>query len=139
MIKVAVENSMRIPGALTVLGTPIDLASADVPTYVLAGATDHIVPWEETPRFTLVNSGHTQSLINPPDPNSRRKYRIADAAPASPEAWLAEAAERTGSWWPDYLSWLEPRSGELKPKPKALGSTEHRPLINAPGSYVFET
>ena len=37
---------MRIPGALTVLGTPIDLASADVPTYVLAGETDHIVPWQ---------------------------------------------------------------------------------------------
>ena len=31
MIRVAVENSMRIPGKLTVLGTPIDLASADVP------------------------------------------------------------------------------------------------------------
>jgi polyhydroxyalkanoate synthase len=149
MIKVAVENSMRIPGALTVLGTPIDLASADVPTYVLAGETDHIVPWENayratqmlggTSRFILVNSGHIQALVNPPDPNSRRKYRIADAAPASPEAWLAEAAERTGSWWPDYLSWLEPRSGELKPKPKTLGSTEHKPLISAPGSYVFET
>jgi polyhydroxyalkanoate synthase len=149
MIQVAVENAMRIPGALTVLGTPIDLASADVPTYVLAGETDHIVPWENayratqmlggTSRFILVNSGHIQALINPPDPNSRRKYRIADAVPASPEAWLPEAAERTGSWWPDYLSWLEPRSGELKPKPKTLGSKEYKPLIKAPGSYVFET
>jgi polyhydroxyalkanoate synthase subunit PhaC len=149
MIKVAVENSMRIPGALTVLGTPIDLASADVPTYVLAGVTDHIVPWENayrgtqilggTARFILVNSGHIQALINPPDPKSRRTYRIADAAPASPEAWLAEAAEHNGSWWPDYLGWLEPRSGELKPKPKTLGSKEHKPLVNAPGTYVFET
>ena len=46
MIRLAMENSMRIPGALTVLGTPIDLGSADVPTYVLAGETDHIVPWQ---------------------------------------------------------------------------------------------
>ena len=108
MIRVAVENSMRIPGALTVLGTPIDLASADVPTYVLAGQTDHIVLWQNayrgtqilggTSRFVLVNSGHLQALVNPPDPGSRRTYRAADAVPPSPEAWLAGAAEHKGSW-----------------------------------------
>ena len=147
MIRVSVENSMRIPGALTVLGTPIDLASADVPTYVLAGETDHIVPWQNayratqmlggTARFVLVNSGHIQALVNPPDPKSRRAYRIADAAPASPDEWLATAAEHKGSWWPDYLAWLEPRSGELKPRPKTLGSKEHKPLADAPGTYVL--
>jgi polyhydroxyalkanoate synthase subunit PhaC len=149
MVRVSVENSMRIPGALTVLGTPIDLASADVPTYVLGGETDHIVRWQNayratqilggTSRFVLVNSGHIQALVNPPEPNSRRRYRVADAVPASPEAWLAEAAEHNGSWWPDYLAWLEPRSGERKPKPKSLGSEEHKPLAGAPGTYVFES
>jgi polyhydroxyalkanoate synthase len=147
MIKVAVENSMRIPGGLTVLGTPIDLASADVPTYVLAGETDHIVPWANayggtqilggTSRFILVNSGHIQALVNPPDPKSRRTYRTADAVPPSPDEWLAEAAEHNGSWWPDYLAWMQPRSGELKPKPKTLGSKEHKPIVNAPGTYVL--
>ncbi|HEY6696456.1 MAG TPA: alpha/beta fold hydrolase [Solirubrobacteraceae bacterium] len=147
MIRVAVENSMRVSGGLTVLGTPIDLASADVPTYVLAGETDHIVPWQNayratqmlggTARFVLVNSGHIQALVNPPDPKTRRAYRIADAAPASPDEWLAAAAEHKGSWWPDYLAWLEPRSGELKPRPKTLGSKEHKPLADAPGTYVL--
>ena len=149
MIEVAVENSMRIPGALTVLGTPIDLAAADVPTYVLAGETDHIVPWESayrgtqilggTARFTLVNSGHIQALVNPPDPASRRKYRVADAVPPSTEAWLAGAVEHTGSWWPDYLQWLEPHLGDLEPTPKSLGSREHKPLAGAPGTYVLDT
>jgi polyhydroxyalkanoate synthase len=147
MVRVAVENSMRIPGALTVLGTPIDLASADVPTYVLAGETDHIVPWQSayrgtqmlggTSRFVLVNSGHIQALVNPPDPQSRRTYRTADAVPASPDEWLTQAVEHKGSWWPDYLAWMEPRSGELKPRPKTLGSTEHQPIVNAPGTYVL--
>ena len=147
MVRMAVENSMRVPGGLTVLGTPIDLASADVPTYVLAGETDHIVPWQNayratqmlggTARFVLVNSGHIQALVNPPDPKSRRAYRIDDAAPASPDEWLATAAEHKGSWWPDYLAWLEPRSGELKPRPKTLGSKEHKPLADAPGTYVL--
>jgi polyhydroxyalkanoate synthase len=149
MIRVAVENSMRIPGKLTVLGTPIDLASADVATYVLAGETDHIVPWQNayratqilggSSRFVLVNSGHIQALVNPPDPNSRRAYRTADAAPASPDEWLAVAVEHKGSWWPDYLAWLEPRSGELKPRPKTLGSKDHKPIADAPGSYVLES
>ena len=149
MIRVAVENSMRIPGKLTVLGTPIDLASADVPTYVLAGETDHIVPWQNayratqilggSSRFVLVNSGHIQALVNPPDPESRRAYRTADAAPASPEEWLAVAVEHKGSWWPDYLVWLEPRSGELKPRPKTLGSEDHKPIADAPGTYILES
>jgi polyhydroxyalkanoate synthase len=147
MVQIAVENSMRVPGGLTVLGTPIDLASADVPTYILAGETDHIVPWESayrvtqmlggTSRFVLVNSGHIQALVNPPDPKSRRTYRIADAVPSNPDEWLAAAAEHKGSWWPDYLAWLEPRSGELKPKPKTLGSKEHKAIVNAPGTYVL--
>ena len=147
MIRVSVENSMRVPGALTVLGTPIDLASADVPTYVLAGETDHIVPWQNayratqmlggTAQFVLVNSGHIQALVNPPDPKSRRAYRTADAVAASPDEWLTVAAEHKGSWWPDYRAWLEPRSGELKPRPKTLGSKEHKPLADAPGTYVL--
>jgi len=107
------------------------------------------VPWHNayrgtqilggTSRFVLVNSGHLQALVNPPDPGSRRTYRVADAVPPSPEAWLAGAAEHKGSWWPDYLRWLEPRSGEPKPKPKTLGSKEHEPIAAAPGTYVFQT
>ena len=79
-----------------------------------------------------MNSGHLQALVNPPDPGSRRTYRVADAVPPSPEAWLAGAAEHKGSWWPDYLSWLEPRSGERKPKPKTLGRKQHKPIVRGP-------
>jgi polyhydroxyalkanoate synthase len=85
----------------------------------------------------LVNSGHIQALVNPPDPQSRRTYRTADALPASPDEWLTQAVEHKGSWWPDYLAWMERRSGELKPRPKTLGSTEHQPIVNAPGTYVL--
>ena len=143
MIRMAMENSMCIPGALTVLGTPIDLGSADVPTYVLAGETDHIVPWQNayratqilggTARFVLVNSGHIQALVNPPDPKSRRTYRTANAVEASPEEWLAAAVEHKGSWWPDYLAWIEPRSGDLKPRPKS--TRQQRPQADRGGPW----
>ena len=127
------------------LGTPVDLGAVDLDSYVVAGLTDTSSRGRTliadqllggSSRFVLSTSGHIQALVNPPDPKTRRAYRIADAVAASPDEWLAAAAEHKGSWWPDYLSWLE-RAGELKPRPKTLGSKEHKPLADAPGTYVL--
>ena len=42
-----------------------------------------------------------------------------------------------GSWWPDYIAWLEPRSGEKVPAPKKLGSRKYKATAKAPGIYVM--
>jgi poly(3-hydroxyalkanoate) synthetase len=84
----------------------------------------------------LSTSGHIQALINPPSPDSRSSYRVADENPAATEDWLAQAAKHQGSWWPDYVEWLQTRSGELKPAPEKLGSERHRATAKAPGTYV---
>ncbi len=42
-----------------------------------------------------------------------------------------------GSWWPDYVEWLQQRSGDLRPAPKKLGGGGHRALGKAPGTYVL--
>ena len=65
------------PGRMTIGGHPIDMGKVDIDSYVVAGTIDHITPWQgcyETARlygkrstFVLSNSGHIQSLINPPD------------------------------------------------------------------------
>src|SRR4029450_8954760 len=39
------DNALVRPGAMTVLGSPIDLASIDVPTFVTGALTDHLTPW----------------------------------------------------------------------------------------------
>jgi polyhydroxyalkanoate synthase len=145
-IHIALGNSLAHRGALTVLGTPVDLGAVDVDTYIVAGSTDHIIPWENAyrstqllggePRFVLSTSGHIQALVNPPSDESRSSYRVAEAHPGSPEAWTEVAATRKGSWWPDYDEWLAARSGELKPAPKRLGGPGYRALGKAPGSYV---
>jgi polyhydroxyalkanoate synthase len=145
-IKLGLENSFARPGALDVLGSPVDLGAVDVDSYVVAGLTDHIIPWENAyrstqllggeSRFVLSTSGHIQALVNPPAPDSRSSYRIADVNPAAPEAWAEKAATLPGSWWPDYDQWLAARSGELKRAPKRLGSTRHKAQAKAPGSYV---
>jgi polyhydroxyalkanoate synthase subunit PhaC len=146
-IRMGLENSLTRPGALEVLGTGIDLGAVDVDSYVVAGSTDHIIPWENayqstqllggTPRFVLSTSGHIQALVNPPaKEGGRASYRVADLHPASAEAWAQQAAQLPGSWWPDYDQWLAERSGGMKPAPKRLGKGRFKAQAKAPGTYV---
>jgi polyhydroxyalkanoate synthase subunit PhaC len=145
-IHLSLENSLTRPGALEVLGSGVDLGAVDLDSYIVAGSTDHIIPWENayrstqllggTPRFVLSTSGHIQALVNPPSEQSRSSYRIAAEHPATPEEWAEGAATRQGSWWGDYDEWLAARSGELKPSPKRLGRGRYKAQAKAPGSYV---
>jgi polyhydroxyalkanoate synthase len=61
---------------------------------------------------------------------------VAEENPATTDGWLAQAAKRQGSWWPDYSEWLKARSGEPKAAPKTLGSRKYKPTVSAPGTYV---
>jgi polyhydroxyalkanoate synthase subunit PhaC len=146
-VRLALDNSLARPGGLTVLDSPVDLGSVDVDSYIVAGLNDHIVPWENAyrstqlfggdSRFVLSSSGHIQALVNPPAPDSRSSYRVADEHPADPDAFLETAAKVPGSRWPDYTEWLTARSGGLKPAPKKLGGPGHRAVGKAPGTYVY--
>jgi polyhydroxyalkanoate synthase len=140
-VKNGLENALAQPGALEVLSTPINLGAIELDSYIVAGLTDHIIPWENAyrstqllggdARFVLSTSGHIQALVNPPSADSRSSYRLADSNPAAPEAWLDQAATLPGSWWPDYDQWLAARSGDLVPAPKIT-----KRGAKAPGSYV---
>jgi polyhydroxyalkanoate synthase len=141
------SNPFVNPGRLNVRGKPLDMRKVDVEAYVVAGTTDHITPWQgcyETARlfgtrsrFVLCNSGHIQSLINPPG-NPKAHFRVKPARENSAAKWLEKATQQEGSWWPDWLAWIKKRSGALRPSPAALGSLDHRPLCDAPGLYVME-
>ena len=145
-ILIALGNALTQPEALEVLGTPIDLGEVTCDTYAIAGLRDHIVPWENayrstqllggSKRFVLSTSGHIQALVNPPSAESRASYRVVDDPADEPEAWMAQADVKRGSWWPEYGEWLAQRAGELKPPPKTLGSRNHKATAKAPGSYV---
>jgi polyhydroxyalkanoate synthase len=135
------------PGAMQVLGTPVDLAKVTCDTYVVAGVTDHITPWKSCYRawrmlggdltMVLSGSGHIQSLVNPPD-NPKAKYFLNPQHAAEPEAWLEGATETAGSWWDHWGHWLARRSGEPVDAPSVLGSAKFPGLMAAPGSYVVE-
>jgi polyhydroxyalkanoate synthase subunit PhaC len=145
-LTIATENSLREPGAVTVLGSPVDLSQITVDSYLVAGIADHITPWQNcyrttqllggTKRFVLSTSGHIAAIVNPPS-NKRASYRTADAlTPPSAEEWLSQATLSEGTWWADWDAWLAERSGSVRSPPKALGSRAHRVIGEAPGDYA---
>jgi polyhydroxyalkanoate synthase subunit PhaC len=134
-------------GKLALNGKTIDMGKVEADSYIIAGVTDHITPWKGVHRtaqimggattFVLSNSGHLQSLLNPPT-NPKASFMIGPANPAGPDAFLAAAERRKGSWWVDWRDWLHARSGEEVSAPASLGSERHPLLGPAPGTYVFE-
>ena len=141
------DNTLVQPGAVTVLGSPLDLGEITVPTFVTGAVTDHLTPWRGCYRttrllsgpstFVLSNGGHIQSLINPPG-NPKAKHWVGGEAVADPEEWRAGAEERTGSWWETWAEWTAVRSGPRVAAPTQLGSQRHPVLTAAPGLYVLD-
>ena len=122
-LDLAISNGLA-EGTLTVLGTPVDLGKVTLDAYVVAGSTDHIVPWQTAyqttqllggeSEFVLSSSGHIQAIVNPPG-NPKSSYRTGDGAPpADADAWLDGAETHTGSWWEHWTAWLGARSGERR-------------------------
>jgi polyhydroxyalkanoate synthase len=141
------DNKLVRPDALEADGTAIDLHLVATPAYIQAGREDHIAPpesvWRMTgalsgpTRFVLAGSGHIAGVVNPP---SARKYQYwtNDKAAGSLDSFLAGAAEHPGSWWPDWLAWLESidatrveAAGKRRP-----GGRGDAVIEDAPGRYV---
>jgi polyhydroxyalkanoate synthase len=147
-VDVAMENPLVRPGTLTVLGVPVDLSTVTVDSYVVAGIADHITPWQNCyqstqllggeSRFALSTSGHIAALVNPPD-NPKATFQVNKENPADAQQWLKTAETQQGSWWPDLLAWLGERCGAETPTPEELGGGGLRPLVEAPGTYVFDS
>src|SRR4029077_11835331 len=124
-------------GCFTVRGTPLEMAQVDLDSYVVAGLSDHITPWHgcyntaklygRRSTFVLANSGHIQSLINPPG-NSKACFWTADSSATDAPAWREHATKHDGSWWPHWLAWIYARSGEKKSATATLGSEKNPEL-----------
>ena len=141
------DNRLVRPGAMKVLGNPIDLSKVTCDKMFIAGITDHITPWKgvyDSARafggktdFVLSSSGHIQSLINPPT-SKKAKYFLNPQLGHSADDWLRLATTESGSWWRLWQTWSSERSGGKRPAPTTLGSERLKPIGPAPGSYVLE-
>jgi polyhydroxyalkanoate synthase subunit PhaC len=148
MVQMGLHNALATPGAMSMLGTPVDLSALTVDTYVVAGISDHISPWPACYRsarllsgtdlrFVLSSSGHIAALVNPPG-NHKASYHFGAVDESDPTAWLEQAEKKRDSWWPDFAAWLGERSGTKKQAPSSLGGTGMAAIEPAPGSYVRE-
>jgi polyhydroxyalkanoate synthase subunit PhaC len=146
-IELALANALTVPDAASMLGSPVDLAKVDAGAYVVAGASDHLCPWQSCYRttqllggpvkFVLSTSGHIACMVNPPA-QSKAAFQTAPANPADPEEFRAAATTVAGSWWPDYSSWLAERGGGRKRRPRTLGRAGYPVQCAAPGTYVHD-
>ncbi|MGA4319922.1 class II poly(R)-hydroxyalkanoic acid synthase [Ectopseudomonas hydrolytica] len=140
-------NPLTRPGALEVCGTPIDLKQVTCDFFVVAGTTDHITPWDSCYKsahlfggkceFVLSNSGHIQSILNPPG-NPKARYMTNSEMPLDPKAWQESSTKHADSWWLHWQGWLAERSGATKAAPSKLGNKKYPAGEAAPGTYVHE-
>jgi polyhydroxyalkanoate synthase subunit PhaC len=145
------ENNFIKPGKVEINGRPIDLGKIGGEIYAVGAERDHIVPWKSAwrigqlaskarTRFALASSGHIAGMINPPSKGKGRHWvnESGDAGAArSAGEWRENATEHEGSWWADWVKWLEPRSGE-KVEPPGVGNENYPPAEDGPGTYVRE-
>ncbi len=140
------DNKLVVPDALTADGTPVDLRLVETPAYIQAGREDHIAPPESVhrlldvlagpTRFVLAGSGHIAGVVNPPAAN---KYQYWTGEPGeSVAAFLEHAVEHPGSWWTDWLAWLEGLDATKVPAKgkRAPGGKGDTIIEDAPGRYV---
>jgi polyhydroxyalkanoate synthase len=139
-------NALAEPGRMRLHGVPVDLRRVRCDSYLVAGSTDHITPWKACYRstqlfrgkstFVLSNSGHIQSILNPPG-NKKAEFWSGEAGVADAEQWKAGAQRAEGSWWPHWHAWLKQRSGTEKEAPAAVGGAGFPEMAPAPGVYVL--
>ena len=140
------DNRLVEPGAMSALGVPIDLTKIETPAYVQAGREDHIAPlcsvWKLTEhlrgplRFVLAGSGHIAGVVNPPAAGKYQHW--IDGPMSSLDDFIGGATEVKGSWWPDWIAWIEGQGiVHVAADGARIPGEGKRPAIEAaPGRYV---
>lgn len=149
------ENSLKVPGKLSVAGEKIDLSTIDAPAFIYGSREDHIVPWPaayastqllnpkkaKANRFILGASGHIAGVINPASKKKRSYWsndavRSARAKALSADDWMAGATEHAGSWWAEWAAFLAQHGGADVKAPVRPGNKQYQAIEPAPGRYV---
>jgi len=147
-------NNALARGEFQVDGRLADLASIQVPMFVVGTETDHVAPWKSVYKargltrsadytFLLTSGGHNAGIISGAV-HPRRRHRVRTwlnaAETLSPEAWFDSTPPRSGSWWPSWEEWLVQHSAAEKVAPPQMGSAAagYVPLADAPGEYVLQ-
>ena len=145
-------NNDLAEGRFQVDGRPIAISDIRVPIFAVGTERDHVAPWRSTFKihlladtdvtFLLTTGGHNAGIVA--DPNRTGGHfqvltRSAVGHYLDPDTWIKIAPRFEGSWWPEWIRWLDSHSGELTDPPMlgapALG---YPALCDAPGTYVLK-
>lgn len=146
-------NNELAEGRYVVDGRPVALTDIRAPIFAVGTERDHVAPWRSTYKihlladtdevtYLLTTGGHNAGIVSEPGRDGR-SYRVmtkrADERYIDPDTWLAQAPQKQGSWWPEWVAWLSDRSGPPV-EPPAMGAAEagYPPLREAPGEYVLQ-
>jgi len=140
-------------GRFMVDGRPVALQNIRVPLFVVGTERDHVAPWRSVYKihqltdaevtFVLTSGGHNAGIVSEPG-HSGRRYRVARKTAADPclgaDEWAAAATVKDGSWWSEWLDWLDSHSTPDRRAPPAMGAPDrnYAILADAPGEYVLE-
>ena len=145
-------NNELAMGRFKVWGRPIAIQDIDIPIFCVGTVTDHVAPWRSVYKihllthaeitFALTTGGHNVGVVNPPSPESKRRYKLRTRAKGGdymdPDAFEREVKELPGSWWTAWQGWLAKHSTARKVAPPPMGSKAHPAEGDAPGEYVLQ-
>jgi polyhydroxyalkanoate synthase len=137
------ENKLT-KGQMVVDNVRLDLKKVKIPIFNLATREDHIAPARSVflgskffggkVDYVVAGSGHIAGVVNPA---GKPKYQFWTNGPPKGDydAWLANATENAGSWWPYWFEWVERQDPE-RVAAREPGAGKLPALCDAPGEYV---
>ena len=145
-------NNDLSEGRYEVDGRPVTISDIRAPIFTVGTIKDHVAPWRSVYKihlladtevtFLLTSGGHNAGIVSEPG-HPRRSYQIRTKPEAElyvdPETWVRDTPTKEGSWWPEWLAWIEEHSGSPV-APPSLGAPKagYAPDGDAPGSYVLQ-
>jgi polyhydroxyalkanoate synthase subunit PhaC len=139
-------------GRCMVSGKSIALTDIRAPVFAVGTTRDHVAPWRSVYKvhlltdtevtFVLATGGHNAGIVSEPGRDGR-SYQVTTKKAldvySDPEAWEALAPRKQGSWWPEWVAWLEQRSGAPSaPPPMGAPQSGYAAICDAPGTYVLQ-
>jgi polyhydroxyalkanoate synthase subunit PhaC len=149
--KLFLDNDLA-EGRFPAAGKPVSLTDIRTPIFAVGTERDHVAPWRSTYKinlqadtevtYLLTTGGHNAGIVSEPG-HGGRSFRVRTKGPADhhldPERYYEEAARKEGSWWPEWVGWLQDHSDEPIPTPATGAPSSGYPqLAEAPGAYVLE-
>jgi len=129
---------------------PVALSDIHIPIFAVGTTQDHVAPWRSTHKihlltdaevtYVLTTGGHNAGIVSELG-HKGRSYQVmtrpAEGHYVDPDAWLAIATRKDGSWWTELTAWLDQHSGAPVDAHRFDDRTSAS-LGPAPGTYALQ-